>query len=156
MPNLKVGFVGLTHLGLNYLAASAEMGLNVVGLDFDKNKINKLKDSIVEYKEPNLEKVISKNQKNIFFTSKLINLKKCNLVFISQDVKTNNIGDSHYYSLKKLIQKTSKVLNKKVALVILSQVQPGFTRNIKFDKSLFLEHILTMCFMSVNVVSKEF
>ena len=59
MPNLKVGFVGLTHLGLNYLAASAEMGLNVVGLDFDKKKINKLKDSIVEYKEPNLEKVIS-------------------------------------------------------------------------------------------------
>ena len=146
MPNLKVGFVGLTHLGLNYLAASAEMGLNVVGLDFDKKKINKLKDSIVEYKEPNLEKVISKNQKNIFFTSKLINLKKCNLVFISKDVKTNNIGDSHYYSLKKLIQKTSKVLNKKVALVILSQVQPGFTRNIKFDKKRLYYQVETLIF----------
>ena len=146
MPNLKVGFVGLTHLGLNYLAASAEMGLNVVGLDFDKKKINKLKDSIVEYNEPNLEKVISKNQKNIFFTSKLINLKKCNLVFISQDVKTNNIGDSHYYSLKKLIQKTSKVLNKKVALVILSQVQPGFTRNIKFDKKRLYYQVETLIF----------
>jgi len=146
MPNLKVGFAGLTHLGLNYLAASAEMGLSVVGLDFGKKKINKLKDSIVEYKEPNLEKAIRKNKKNIFFTSKLIDLKKCNLVFISQDVKTNNIGDSHYFTLKKLIQKTAKVLNKRAVLVILSQVQPGFTRNIKFDQKRLYYQVETLIF----------
>ena len=64
MRNLKVGFAGLTHLGLNYLAASAEMGLNVVGLDFDRKKLNKLKDSVIEYKEPNLEEVIRKKKED--------------------------------------------------------------------------------------------
>ena len=146
MHNLKVGFAGLTHLGLNYLAASAEMGLNVVGLDFDRKKLNKLKDYVIEYKEPNLEKVIRKNKKKIFFTNNLINLKKCHLVFISQDVKTNNAGDSYYHSLKKLIQKTTKVLNKKAVLIILSQVQPGFTRNIKFDQKRLYYQVETLIF----------
>ena len=146
MRNLKVGFAGLTHLGLNYLAASAEMGLNVVGLDFDRKKLNKLKDSVIEYKEPNLEEVIRKNKKKIFFTNNLINLKKCHLVFISQDVKTNNTGDSYYHSLKKLIQKTTKVLNKKAVLIILSQVQPGFTGNIKFDQKRLYYQVETLIF----------
>ena len=41
--NLKVGFVGLTHLGLTYLAASSEKGFKVIGIDFNQNKINQLK-----------------------------------------------------------------------------------------------------------------
>ena len=41
--NFKIGFVGLTHLGLNYLAASSEKGFHVEGIDFDKDKIESLK-----------------------------------------------------------------------------------------------------------------
>ena len=54
--NLKVGFVGLTHLGLTYLAASSEKGFKVKGIDLNQNKINKLKKFDIEYKEPNLKK----------------------------------------------------------------------------------------------------
>ena len=43
MSNLQVGFAGLTHLGLNYLAASSEKGFHVEGIDFDKDKIESLK-----------------------------------------------------------------------------------------------------------------
>ena len=58
MSNLQVGFAGLTHLGLNYLAASAEKGFKSIGFDFDKNKIDKLKKFSIDYKEPNLKKTI--------------------------------------------------------------------------------------------------
>ena len=40
---LKFGFVGLTHLGLNYLAGATEKKFNVIGVDLDSNKINQLK-----------------------------------------------------------------------------------------------------------------
>ena len=56
--NLKVGFVGLTHLGLTYLAASSEKGFKVIGIDLNQNKINKLKKFDIEYEEPNLRKTI--------------------------------------------------------------------------------------------------
>ena len=133
MSNLQVGFAGLTHLGLNYLAASAEKVFKYIGFDFDKNKIDKLKKFSIDYKEPNLKKTIIKNRKKISFTENLVDLKKCNIVFISQDVQTNEKGDSYYYDLRKLVERTSKSLNKKAIMVILSQVQPGFTRNITFD-----------------------
>ena len=54
--NLKIGFVGLTHLGLTYLAASSKKGFKVKGIDLNQSKINKLKKFDIEYKEPNLRK----------------------------------------------------------------------------------------------------
>ena len=64
--NLKVGFVGLTHLGLTYLAASSEKGFKVKGIDLNQNKINKLKTFKIEYDEPNLKTTIFRNKKNYF------------------------------------------------------------------------------------------
>ena len=40
--SFKVAYVGLTHLGLNYLAASSEKGFEIVGVDINQNKIDKL------------------------------------------------------------------------------------------------------------------
>ena len=133
--NLKVGFVGLTHLGLTYLAASSEKGFKVKGIDLNQNKINKLKKFDIEYKEPNLKKTIFQNKKNIFFSSHLNNLMDCNIVFISQDIPTNDKGKGDFKNLKRLINSASKFLNKKAIMIILSQVQPGFTRMINFDNS---------------------
>ena len=41
--NLHIGFVGLTHLGLNYLAASAEKKFKTLGIDLNSSKTNDLK-----------------------------------------------------------------------------------------------------------------
>jgi len=86
----NIGFVGLTHLGLNYLAASSEKGFNVIGIDLNNDKINRLKKFDIEYDEPNLKKIIKKNKKKIFFSSNLKDLKDCRIVFISPDVPTDS------------------------------------------------------------------
>ena len=144
--NLKVGFVGLTHLGLTYLAASSEKGFKVIGIDFNQNKINQLKKFDIEYKEPDLQKTIFQNKRNILFSSNLKNLMDCNIVFISQDISTNDKGKGDFKSLKKLINSTFKFLNKKSVLVILSQVQPGFTRLINFDHTRLYYQVETLIF----------
>ena len=144
--NLKVGFVGLTHLGLTYLAASSKKGFKVKGIDLNQNKINKLKKFDIEYEEPNLRKAIFQNKKNIFFSSHLNNLMDCNIVFISQDIATNDKGKGDFKNLKKLINSASKFLNKKSIMVILSQVQPGFTRTVNFDHSRLYYQAETLIF----------
>ena len=144
--SLNIGFVGLTHLGLNYLAATSEKGFKVVAIDLNKEKINKLKKFHFEYDEPNLKKMINKNKKKIFFSSDLNNLKYCGIIFVSQDVKTNKKGKGDLKNLKKLITKISKFINSKSVLVILSQVQPGFTRMINFEKSRLYYQVETLVF----------
>ena len=144
--NLNVGFVGLTHLGLNYLAAASEKGLKVTGIDLNQERINKLKKFDIEYKEPNLKKTIFKNKKKILFSSNLNALINCHIVYISQDVLTDNKGRGDFKSLKSLIKKASKFLSKKSTMIILSQVQPGFTRMIKFDHTRLYYQVETLIF----------
>ena len=90
-------------------------------MDTDSKKVLKLNKNIIKYKGPYLKKVILKNNKNIRFSNDFKNLKKCNLVFISQDVKTNTSGKSDLKNLLILINKTIKHLNKNAILIVLLQ-----------------------------------
>ena len=70
----------------------------------------------------------------------------CNIVFISQDISTNDKGKGDFKNLKRLINRASKFLNKRSVLVILSQVQPGFTRLINFDHTRLYYQVETLIF----------
>ena len=146
MKDLKIAFVGLSHLGLNYLAASAQKKYSVFGFDNNNKNLKNLVNYVISFKEPNLTNLIKKNKKNIFLTSNFKYLKLCNLVFISEDVKTNKKGKSNYNNLKNLIKKTLKNLNKKTILVILSQMKPGFVRSINFPKNRLFYQVETLVF----------
>ena len=98
---MKIGFFGLTHLGLNYLAASAAKGFKVVGFDHNDNVISKLSKFEKIINEPNLFKNIKKFKKNIIFTNNFDELKKFKIIFISSDVKTDNKGKSDIFLVKK-------------------------------------------------------
>ena len=54
---IKIGFVGLSHLGLNYAVASAVKGFNVIGYDEKLNLVNDLKNKKISFFEKNLEKI---------------------------------------------------------------------------------------------------
>ena len=145
---INIAFIGLSHLGLSYLAAASSKGFEVLGIDPKQRTIDELNRHIIDYNEPNLKKTILKNRKNITFTSNFNTLKKCKIVFISQDTPTDKKGKSKNNILRKLIKKTSPLLNKKSILVILSQVQPGFTRLIKFDHTRLYYQVETLIFGS--------
>ena len=51
-----IGFIGMTHLGLNYSAVSAEKGNKVVCFDPNKRKIQDLKDEKIYISEPRLRR----------------------------------------------------------------------------------------------------
>ena len=60
---MKIGFVGMTHLGLCQIAACAEKKFKVFGLDSNTEKIKDLNNLKIYYKEPFLLKLLKKIKK---------------------------------------------------------------------------------------------
>ena len=64
----------------------------------------------------------------------------CDFIFYSYDIKTNNKGESDYITTKKNLKLLIKNIKKSIPLIILSQVTPGFTRNIaKFKINVYYQ-----------------
>jgi len=146
MKKPTVGFVGLSHLGICSLLSVASKNFKVYGLDNNIEKIDLLKKKITNIKEKNLDKYLNKYFKNITFTSNYNNLSNCNIIYISQDVTTDSLGNSKLINVTKYINKALKFLNKNACLVILCQVPPGFTRKIKWPQRQLFYQVETLIF----------
>lgn len=129
--NLKIGFIGMSHLGLNSAAAAAEMKFNVFCYDNNINLIKNLDNGICNVKEPNLESILKKKKNKINFTSNIKNILACDIIYISGDIPTNDKGVSQLQEIRLILNTLSKLITNNTILIILSQIPPGFTRSIK-------------------------
>lgn len=143
---IKIGYAGLSHLGINYAVASAIKGFDVVGFDNNSMLISSLKKKKLPFYEKNLEQNLKKKFNKIKFTNNIKNLSECDLIFISQDTPTNSLNQSNLSLLKILIKKVIINIKKKCNLIILSQVPPGFTRSIKWNKQKLYYQVETLIF----------
>ena len=134
---LKIGFFGLSHLGICYSAAFASKKFNVIAFDNDNSKIKKLKKNITNIYEKNLKKIL--NSKLINFSSDMNDLNKCNFIFFSKDVNTDKKNISDFKELRKELENLDKIIDKKIPFIILSQVYPGFSRSLKFKRKLYYQ-----------------
>ena len=146
MKKSIIGYVGMSHLGLNYAVATANKNFQVCCFDSSIENIKILKKKKSPVYEKNLETNIKKNFSKLNFTNEIKNIFKCDIVFISQDVPTNNQGKSNLDTVNKLIKLVIKNLNKKAILVILCQVPPGFCRNIDWPKNQLYYQVETLIF----------
>ncbi len=142
----SIGFVGLSHLGLNHLIAAAEKGFKVVGYQDDTLFINNIKKNKLNIEEPGFKKLFKKNKKKILFTSDIKDLKKCDLVFVSLDVPTDSKNRSSLKKINYFVKKTTKILKKNSALIVLSQVPPGYTKKINWRKENLYYQVETLIF----------
>ena len=95
---------------------------------------------------PDLGETVKKNKHRIVFTNNIEDLKVCEIVYISSDVRTNKKNESSLSDIRLLIKKIIKVVNKSTFLVILCQVPPGFVRNINFNKKFLYYQVETLVF----------
>jgi len=125
---MKVGFAGMTHLGVNSATGALARGFEVVGFDADRNVIERLKGGEPPVVEPELAETLRRHAAKASFTSQLSDLSSCAVVFIAADVPTDGRGTSDLAPIRVLIDQVCGALGREATLVILCQVPPGFTR----------------------------
>lgn len=145
---MKIAFVGMSHLGINYALAAAEKGFKVICYDQDQKTIKNLSLGNFSFFEPNIDKLYKKNKNKILFVNKLSFLEDCSSIFISLDIKTDNNNNSIYFELNALIKKITNNIKKDKNLILLSQVYPGYTENIDWPKKNLFYQVETLIFGS--------
>lgn len=143
---VTIGCVGMTHLGLVHAVAFAEKGFSVIGYDDELALVTRLQKHELPVNEPRLDELVTHNTSRLHFTNDLNQLKACDLIFIACDVPTDDQGNSNLTVIHHLIQQVTSVLSNSASLVILSQVPPGFTRQLNLPKDRLFYQVETLIF----------
>lgn len=125
-----IGFIGLSHLGLNYSLATAAKGFEVIAYDPDEALSTRCQSGDFPIEEPGFAKLFAKHRARLQYTSDGSRLSACDIVFYALDVYTDDKNQSDLGPLNKLIHDTVPLLSTSVTAVILSQVSPGYTREL--------------------------
>jgi UDPglucose 6-dehydrogenase len=144
--NLTIGFAGMTHLGLVSAAAAASKGFEVIGYDTDSKLIDALNNGELPVLEPGLPELVADNRKALSFTADPAALGRCDLLYLAVDVPTDAEGRSDLDAIRRMIAHVAPVLGREAALVVLSQVSPGFTRALAMPPERLYYQVETLVF----------
>jgi UDPglucose 6-dehydrogenase len=128
MTRPRIGYAGMTHLGLNYAAAAADRGFATLCYDADRETVAALTTGRLPVTEPDLDALVARNKERLTFTAEAADLAACDVLFVAPDVPTDDRGMSDLTPVRALIARVSSVLKPGAVLVVLSQVPPGFCR----------------------------
>jgi UDPglucose 6-dehydrogenase len=125
-----IGFAGLSHLGLNYSLATAAKGFDVLAFDPDPALTARCAAGSFPIEEPGFRELFAEHRGRIRYTSAQTALAECDLVFYSLDIRTNDRNESDVGPLTTLIHETAPHLSAGTTAVVLSQVSPGYMRQL--------------------------
>ena len=123
-----IGFAGLSHLGIVSSIAAAAQGFDVVGFDENPQLCDDLARGQLPLHEPGLKELFETHRSQIIFSSELSTLNQCDVIFISVDVPTDASDHSDLSPISGLLDRVITAAKPGTTIVVLSQVQPGFTR----------------------------
>ena len=130
VPHPVVAFAGMTHLGLVLATAVASAGYETVCFDKDAALVARLKKHDLPVVEPDLPALLKSNGRRQTFTSSVSDIRGCDVVYVAPDISTDGDGRSDTTSLTELIDLVVPAMGPNAVLVVLSQVDPGFTRTL--------------------------
>jgi len=125
-----IGFIGLSHLGLNYSLATAAKGFEVVAYDPDAALAARCAAGDFPIEEPGFRELFATHRPRLHYTGDIARLVSCDLVFYALDIRTNERNESDTGPLTRLIHETAPALAAGATVVLLSQVSPGYTRQL--------------------------
>ncbi len=122
-----IGFAGMTHLGLVSAVGAAEWGFDTVAFDDDARLCAAIAQGHMPVSEPDLEAAARRNAARLIFTADPADLRRCDVVYVAPDVPVADDGTSDLGVLTGLFDRIAAAIRPDAALVVLSQVPPGFT-----------------------------
>jgi len=124
--------------------ATAEKKYSVVGCD-KLNIIQNIKKNNY-LKEPKIFEYYKKNKRKIRLTADIKKLNECEIIYFSFDtpIKLDGYPDTSFINQQLIF--LLKNIDPKKTIIILSQVYPGFTKKIKWDKDRLFYQVETLIF----------
>jgi UDPglucose 6-dehydrogenase len=130
-----VGFAGMTHLGLVSASAVAGAGFETICFDRDEAMVADLRKGKLPILEPGLLELIASNGTRQTFSADAASIAGCDVIYVAPDIATDEEGRSDTSKLCDLIEFVGTLLRNDAILVVLSQVEPGFTRSMSVPEA---------------------
>jgi len=131
---MNIAVVGVGYVGLVSGACFAEMGINVICVDIDSQKIKTLQNGKIPIYEPHLEELVARNSASgrLHFSSDLASvLNSVEIVFITVGTQLNNEGKQDISYVLDVAKNIGANLNKYVLVVTKSTVPVGTSQIVK-------------------------
>jgi UDPglucose 6-dehydrogenase len=141
-----IGYAGMTHLGLVSAAAAAGQGFRTVAFDPDAALVGRLQRGELPVNEPDLAELIARHKADLEFTHDVAALGNCDVIYIAVDVPTDDRAESDLRPIAAMVERVRAKLKASAALVILSQVPPGFTRALLVPPAQLYYQVETLVF----------
>ncbi len=131
---MNIAVIGAGYVGLVSGVCFSEMGNNVICIDVDPQKIEKLNKGIVPIFEPGLEQMVLRNvkNKNLFFTTNLGEaIKDVEIVFIAVGTPMGDDGSVDLQYVLSVAKSIGQTMQKRVIVVDKSTVPVGTADKVK-------------------------
>jgi len=131
---MKIGIIGLGFVGLSLTSVLASKGYDVIGIDTDNEKCNKIINGVSPFFEPGLEKVLQNGlKKKLKIENNFLLINNCDFIFVTVGTPQKANGSIDLSKIKKAISTIAENLlknNKKPIIIIKSTVIPGTTTKV--------------------------
>ena len=117
---MKTAIVGTGYVGLVTGTCFAEMGANVICVDVDRTKIEKLKNGIIPIYEPGLEELVKKNCNDgrLNFTTDLAScINDVDIVFSAVGTPPDEDGSADLSYVLEVARTIGRTMNKYLLVV---------------------------------------
>ena len=131
---MKISVVGTGYVGLVTGTCFAETGVNVICVDVDQNKIEKLKSGIIPIFEPGLETLVKQNfeKGRLNFTTQIeASLDKCDVVFIAVGTPPDEDGSADLRYVLDVASQIGRYMTDYIVVVTKSTVPIGTAKKVK-------------------------
>ena len=131
---MKVAVIGMGYVGLVTAISLAEVGNEIIAIEKNSTKLEKLKLGISPIYEPNIQEYLKKYKENIQFESNYENLNEdVKVIFICVGTPENKDGTADTRSVYEAINEiiNNNVLAKDIIIVIKSTVPIGTNKDIE-------------------------
>lgn len=147
-----IGFAGLSHLGIVSSIAVASKDFQVIAYDPRREVCDLLAAGQLPILEPGLSELLANACRHLRFTAEVASLAECDLIYFSLDVQTDAENGSDLSGLRRLIDDVVVHIKPGATLVVLSQVPPGFTRQLSITLADLLEERRAQLFCQVETL----
>lgn len=130
---MKVGVIGLWHLGCVIAACLTKLGHTITAFDEDPRLIENLKLGFPPLYEPGLAELIIEGMedKHLNFTNTPDRLKDLELIWITYDTSIDDLGQASVDEIQSKLKKLFPYFKNNALVIISSQIPIGTTKKIK-------------------------